>query len=120
MQYKSQHFVPKCYMRSFSQNANRHSINLYNVKLTRAIENASIKGQCARDYFYDRSGTQEGVFNDWEGRYSGTLQEVLKLGHASESQLEFLRYFAYLQHLRTEAMAKSQVLAAVKMADFVF
>lgn len=62
----------------------------------------------------------ESIFNRWEGRYSETVKSALRLGHASQSDLTFLRYFAYLQHLRTEAMAKFQAKAMTDMADFMF
>ena len=121
MQYKSQHFVPQCYMRPFSINDDRRSIALYNFNSNRCIASASIRKQCARDYFYDRTGATDALLGGYEGKYSTIVRSICTGGDFDgEEGLKFLRCFSYLQYLRTEAMAKQQAFMLADMADFVF
>ena len=120
MQYKSQHFVPKCYLRPFTIENNDRSIGVYNIRRNLFIPRASIKDQCASDYFYDRTGEMEKIFGGCEGEYSRIIKKIAKYLTASEEDLSFLKYFAYLQYLRTDAWAKHQALAITNMTEFVF
>lgn len=118
--FKLQHFVPKCYLRPFCKVDNKKSINLFNLRRGEAFFSASIKGQCARNFFYDRTGQAESLFSPREGKYSEIVKNIVKYGKFSSDDLEFIRAFAFLQHLRTEETAKQQTLALSKMHDFVF
>jgi hypothetical protein len=120
VQYKSQHFVPQCYLRPFSTDANRRSTALYNFRLGRCEGGASIKNQCAKDFFYDRTGATDAVLGGYEGRYAEVVRRLTSDNFNPDEVLPFLRYFSYLQYLRTEAMARQQAAALTEMADFVF
>ncbi len=121
MEYKSQHFVPQCYLRSFAIDNERRSIGLYNIKHNRTVNGASIKNQCAKDYFYDKTGALDAVFSGFEGKYAEIVRRLIINDTSNmEDDLNFLRHFSYLQHIRTEAMAKGLALMVTDMADFVF
>ena len=120
MQYRSQHFVPQCYMRPFSINGDRRSIALYNFNSNRCVAGAAIRNQCAKDYFYDRTGATDALLCGYEGKYSEIVRSITDRSFDHEEGLKFLRDFSYLQYLRTEAMARQQALMQTDMADFVF
>jgi hypothetical protein len=120
MQRKSQHFVPKCYMRPFSVKNDGRSICAYNIQRDLFVASASIKDQCAKDYFYDRTGEMEEIFGGCEGEYTSIVRKISENMSASEEDLSFIRHFAYLQYLRTDAWAKNQAAALAEMANFVF
>jgi hypothetical protein len=87
MKYKSQHFVPQCYLRQFSDNQSLKTISLYNLKKSRCISGASIKGQCARDYFYDRTGIIDKILGGYEGRYSTIVRKITSAETATGEEL---------------------------------
>lgn len=62
---KKHHYVPKFYLRRFSENGK--SINLWNISQQRKILAASLKNQCYRDYFYGRDQTVEHALAQSEG-----------------------------------------------------
>jgi hypothetical protein len=107
-------------MRPFSINGDGRSIALYNFNSNRCISGAAIKNQCARNYFYDRTGVTDAMLGGYEGKCSEIVRIISDDGFVREEGLKFLRYFSYLQYLRTEAMAKQQALMLTDMADFVF
>ncbi|MCK4205431.1 DUF4238 domain-containing protein [Brucella pituitosa] len=78
---KSQHFVPRCYLRAFSANSEGVAINVFNMARELLIEAASTKGQCARSYFYGRDGELERALQKPEGgstaRSCGGLWTIL-------------------------------------------
>jgi hypothetical protein len=107
-------------MRPFSINGDRRSIALYNFNSNRCIAGAAIRNQCARNYFYDRTGAIDAILGGYEGKYSEIVRSITGGVFDHEEGLKFLRYFSYLQYLRTEAMARQQALMLTDMADFVF
>ncbi len=62
---KKHHYVPKFYLRRFSENGK--SINLWNISQQRQILAASLKNQCYRDYFYGKDQTVEYALAETEG-----------------------------------------------------
>jgi hypothetical protein len=108
-QHKRHHYVPRCYLRPFSLAAKGRAINLYNLSAERAIQNASVKGQCARDYFYGRPADLdlEKALQHIEGLYARCLR---KIQNAEEpinlDDVYILREFAFLQMLRTDVAIK--------------
>ncbi len=65
-------------MRKFSQNGK--SVNLYNLKSKKKIENAPIKSQCSEDYFYGSDGVIEDAYGMVETKFSLALDECTRLG----------------------------------------
>jgi hypothetical protein len=51
---KNQHFVPRAALKPFTLSSEGAAINVFNIKRDRAVQDAPVKGQCARDYFYGK------------------------------------------------------------------
>lgn len=111
---KNQHFVPRCYLRPFTQNAEGLAISLFNLERKKLISNAPVKNQCARDYFYGRDQKLEDAIQLVESGYSRALRDLTQDNRTlSEENKAVFRTFWLFQHLRTEAAAMS----AVQMAE---
>ena len=95
---KSQHYVPKVYLRAFAQNEGK-TINIYNVRSSRLIPNASLADQCAGDYFYGRDGALEQTLGILESTYGVLLKAIDK--EINNKEYDLLNEFAYLQYSRT-------------------
>lgn len=96
---KNQHFVPKVYLRAFG-NCDQRSINLYAIINDLCVENASIKSQCSRNYFYGSDNIFEDFLQYFEGRYGqsiGRIQEQKIFSSDASAMFDFFM----LQHLRT-------------------
>lgn len=120
-QNKNQHFVPRTHFKPFSVDRVGDAIHLYNATADRAIPNAPLKGQCARDYFYGKDLVIEKRLRDIEGVYASFIRKLnddaLTCG---TSDLKFLREFTLLQSFRTEAMFSRMQQADLSMRSAVF
>lgn len=106
---KNQHFVPRCYLRAFSQNDGK-TINLYNIDRDKPIFNTPLKNQCSRDYFYGQDDNLERAIQLVERLYASQLPILLKPGAKLNSEAEsILKRFWLLQQLRTEAASRRTV-----------
>ena len=103
---KNQHFVPKCYLKPFTQINNGKFISLYNINKYKLIEKASIKNQCSRNYFYGEDLSLEGILSLVEGEYAKILARLQANSSLQENDLFTLKRFALLQHMRTEHSIK--------------
>ena len=104
---KNQHYVPKCHLRPFSIHGTGTAINLYNIRLDQGIQNASIRGQCSRSYFYGEDRKLETILQGMEGKYATTIAEIEQgPKEVSEDTSGFLREFAHLQYSRTAKAAE--------------
>ena len=56
---KNHHYVPKFYLKKFSNNANETHIGLFNITTGKFIRDADLKGQSKGNYsvpdFYDKT-----------------------------------------------------------------
>lgn len=116
---KNQHFVPRCYLRPFSQDGVKVAISLINLQRKRLITNAPLKNQCSKDYFYGTDDQLEKAIQMIETGYASALQSLIESSHClTEKQQIVFRIFWLFQHLRTEAAAKQSVLLADSIRDF--
>lgn len=103
-QNKRQHYVPRAYLRPFSVNQEGVAIHLYNLRADKAIPNAPLKSQCARDYFYGKDLKLEGLLQKVEGNYASIIRKLeADVTSMDEAELDNLRSFSVLQAARTEA-----------------
>jgi hypothetical protein len=120
---KNQHFVPKAHLKFFSVRGAGRAIHLFNLDRAQIFCDASVKNQCARDYFYGQVASLERALQLVEGGYArcvSSLHEPRAL--VGNLHVTVLRRFAYLQHLRTEAAARRSAeltfaMTAVRGAD---
>jgi hypothetical protein len=61
---KKQHFVPRFYLKYFSDN--KKSIGIYNLDNKRYIKSGSLKNQAYEDYFYGKDGEVENLLAVFE------------------------------------------------------
>lgn len=109
---KNQHFVPRCYLRAFTDQGKGKAINLFNLDRQQSIPRAPVKGQCSGDYFYGEDLQLETLLQSFEGEYATRLVAILAPDYQLTAGDEvFLRRFWRLQYLRTEAAS----LRAVQM-----
>jgi hypothetical protein len=107
---KNQHFVPRCYLRPFSRVGAPDAINLFNLDRLKFIENAPLKHQCAKPYFYGRDLLVETALQTTEGVYADVLRKVLSPGYALiDAHRDLLRRFWLLQRQRTEAASRHAI-----------
>lgn len=117
---KSNHYVPRTHFRPFSKEREGRSISLLNLKSMNFVENASVSGQCAKDYFYGKDGNLEDWFARIERAYGLLIGKLNGGAKLDQEDLSFLRDYALLQHLRTEQSLKQDKLAQTRMLDMVF
>ncbi len=107
---KNQHFVPRCYLKAFSKNGEGLAINLFNIDRKKLIQNASLKHQCSKDYFYGEDQKLENAIQFTEGTYGSVIKETFSSGYKfTENHKQFLKLFWLLQYLRTESASRRQV-----------
>ena len=86
--------------------ANREgiTIHLYNLRADKAILNAPLKSQCARDYLYGKDLKLEELLQQSEGSYASFIRKLeTDVTSIDEPMLCSLRGFSALQAVRTEA-----------------
>lgn len=107
---KNQHFVPRCYLRPFTLDAEGLAISLFNLDRKKLIVNAPVKNQCSGDYFYGTDESLEDAIQQIESGFSRAMRELLQTNNRlSEAHKYILRTFWIFQHLRTEAAAMRAV-----------
>ncbi|MHC1551168.1 DUF4238 domain-containing protein (plasmid) [Phyllobacterium sp. K27] len=110
---KSQHFVPRCYLRAFCADGEGAAINLFNIAREHSIESASAKGQCAKPYFYGRDGALERALQEPEGKYGEIMRRVLNDPHAAtQADVRRLHAFMLLQSYRSAAWIEGEIRLA--------
>lgn len=116
---KNQHFVPRCYLRPFSLDEEKKSINQINLRQKKLITDSPLKHQCSKDYFYGTDAQLENAIQVIETGYASTLQSLRANSNClTEEQQHLFRLFWLFQHLRTEAAAEQSVLLAESIRDF--
>ena len=102
--HKNQHFVPRCYLRAFSRDNDGRAINLFHIASDRFVQDAPVKGQCARPYIYGHDLKLERALQGMEGEYAQVFSSLSNLPTPSmNSDLQMLREFMLLQASRTKA-----------------
>jgi hypothetical protein len=93
-------------MKPFSKDGEGHAIRTYTIARDLMIENAPVKGQCARDYLHGRGVEIEKALQAFEGAYARITRLLLSGATPLDLDLHDLRSFAFLQYLRTEMHIK--------------
>lgn len=110
---KSQHFVPRCYLRAFCADGDGVAINVFNMSRERLIEAAPAKGQCAKPYFYGRDGALERALQVPEGEYGEILGRISDDPHtATQADIRRLHVFMLLQSYRSAAWIDGEIRLA--------
>ncbi len=100
---KNQHYVPQFYLRKFSMDTK--SINIYLIKNRKTVNNASISGQCARDYFYGKNLKVETGLGELENAFSNAINRFCEDNYIQDDKVAYyLNLFISIQHARTAKM----------------
>lgn len=110
---KSQHFVPRCYLRAFCADDEGAAINVFNIGRELSIKGAPTKGQCARPYFYGRDGELERALQNPEGEYGEIMRRAMDDPRVlSPDDLSTLHAFMVLQSYRSAAWIEGMIRLA--------
>lgn len=116
---KNQHFVPRCHLKPFTKDGAGAAINLFNLTRAAAISDAPVKNQSSRDHFYGKDPRLESAINLVENGYARAVADIIANPRAIMPGHQIvLHRFVYLQHLRTEAQARSMAELTFAMTDF--
>jgi hypothetical protein len=77
-EHKKQHFVPRFYLKYFSNNNLGKAIEIYNLKNNKYITDGNLKNQAYKDYFYGKDGNVEDILKDLETDASIIISFILK------------------------------------------
>jgi len=117
---KNQHFVPRCYLRSFTRDEAGRAINLFNIDRQLFIRNAPVKHQCSGDYFYGEDPRLEKALQFVEREYARVVFELLANPRKLTDHHQIvLKRFWLLQYLRTEAASRRMVEMVAGMGEYV-
>src|ERR1700688_4702033 len=94
---KSQHWVPKFYLRNFSSDTEQKQLNLFQVQQGRFIPRINLGHQCADDYFYGKDLVLEKTFGPLESVWAEVFRELHHKGVVIPETREHLIAFAGLQ-----------------------
>ncbi|MGO1078148.1 DUF4238 domain-containing protein [Inquilinus sp. CA228] len=120
-QNKNQHYVPRCHLDAFSVNNNRKSINMFHILNGNRIQNAPIKGQCAKAYFYGKDLILERALQFPEGEYATVVREMSSPEFSLTPQhIGALKRFWLLQYHRTDAASRRTAMMMADQDDIVF
>lgn len=117
---KNQHFVPQFYFKKFSKNG--RTICLFNLKNKKFIPNATIKGQCSKNYFYSKNTQIETEFSQLENLGNKLISEIIKYQNLSclnEEEKQNLKSHILFQHGRTEYAKESEEETANALFDIL-
>lgn len=105
---KKQHYVPKQYLKFFSNFEQRTHVRLYNLRTKLYLKSASIDGQNQKDYFYGKTPDIENAFAEFETRTCDIIREIIQTNslptHESDDYWCLLVYVMYQQN-RTQLSA---------------
>lgn len=95
---KNQHYVPQFLLKKFS--LDRKTIKVYQKDKAKIIENAPIKNQCSKKWFYGKGKTEDKL-SKLEGDGAKVIKKVLEGKKVDFKEKAQLYQFIYLQSIRT-------------------
>ena len=98
---KKQHYVPKFYMKLFSNSPKTFSV--LNVSDREVFPIVPYDNQCYKDYYYGKDGVWENRLAEMERNWSTTIQRVLDKCTLTDEDIVLLKQFALYQRQRTIA-----------------
>lgn len=98
---KKQHYIPKFYMRLFTNDNKFLAVN--NVLTKKIYDRVPYENQCYKDYFYGKDGVLENQLSNMETEWSIIIKKALNKEVLSDNDLNSLKKFALYQRQRTLA-----------------
>jgi hypothetical protein len=118
---KKHHFVPKFYLRNFSED--EKSIGIYNIRSGRTITQGNLSNQCYRDYFYGKAPEVEHALAGMEGSAAQVIKEIIAreaVPRPLSTEHIILSHFVVLQAARTGYEAEATAEATDKFFKTVY
>lgn len=103
---KRQHYISQFLLRSFSSTTNPKGIHLFQKTTEREIENAPIKSQAQKNYFYGKDEVFEDYLGHSESRASNVIKFVKGNGNLPKigtKDYSFLLHFVMMYAFRTKS-----------------
>jgi hypothetical protein len=107
---KKHHFIPRFYLKYFSNGQDGKTIGIYNIKTEKYIPCGNLRNQAYVDYFYGKDGTVELALGNIERVAAGVVRKIIseeKLPEHHSSEFLILLMFVLFLAVRTEYMAKA-------------
>lgn len=75
---KNQHYLPKFYLRNFSFQNNKKQLGIYNIFNKIYFNQAKLKTQGSKDFFYGFDGIIEDSLANIEGKFASVIKKILE------------------------------------------
>lgn len=116
---KNQHFVPRAHLKPFSVDRAGKTIHLFNLERNAAIFGAPVRTQCSRPYFYGQNDLLEEAIQGVEGGYASCVADLVGRDTIGPLHEVVLKRFMYLQHIRTEAAARTTAMYSAELVKML-
>lgn len=115
---ENQHFVPKFYLKKFSNSNDEKSIGVFLKNRQKCIRTASIEGQAQKPFYYGKDGKVEDYLMGIEGHASIVLAKICELQKITEDPFD--DYFRILHFAINLYMRNPSQATTLKGADKSF
>jgi len=116
---KKQHYVPRFYLKNFSNSLEGKSIGIFNIETEKFIPAGNLRGQAYKDYFYGKDGKLEDALGRIEGSASKIINNIIESKtypvKDSEEHIIILTFTIFLQTRTQYAVDQGN-----EMADKIF
>ena len=96
---KDQHYVPRFYMKRFSNESNL--VDIMRVSDGEVIKEVNYRSQCKKAYFYGSDLKWENQLSQYEDRWSKVFIQIDNQKELDENEIKSIKEFALFQRLRT-------------------
>lgn len=105
MKRKKQHYVPKFYLKNFTDN---NFLSIYNIEKNEIITNAYFESQCYKKYYYGEDGTWEELLGKYEKEWAKLFRDII--GNSkyilNDDEKSLIKQFSIIQLIRTPSREK--------------
>lgn len=104
---KNQHYIPKFYLRNFSFQLNKKQVGIYHVSSNFFFQQAKLKTQGSKDFYYGEDGKTEDNLSKIEGLLAEEIKDIIlekKIPTKESYKHLALLTFVGLTHLRNPVL----------------
>lgn len=108
-EYKKQHYIPRFYLKYFSNGLEKSHIGLYHLESKKLVRNADLKNQAYEDFFYGKDGNIETGLGIIEKDSAAVLNQIIEsndLPQVFSPSYWSIWVFSMLQVFRTKGTAR--------------
>ena len=119
---RNQHYVPKCYLRNFSDND--EFIATFMHSKNKFVQNASLNSVAFREYLYGKDLVIENIFEKLEGKWAEAFKAIISNKDVSEKEAAEIVYqimsFIAFQNSRTLRVYDTQKESGDFLTKFTY